>query len=66
MVNKQACLNMWLSDSYGIFDSTRVKARKLAFDKFVTINVNLSIRRPDVAVDVEEDFSDSDSEVEES
>jgi hypothetical protein len=28
MVNKQACLKMWLRDNYGIFDSTRVKARK--------------------------------------
>lgn len=65
MVNKQACLNMWLRDHYGIFNSTRVKARNLAFVKFVTINVNLSIKRPEVPDDKEDDCSDSDSEVEE-
>ena len=55
---------MWLRDNYGIFDSTRVKARKLAFVKFVTININLSIKHPEVGADAEEKFSHSDSEVE--
>ena len=55
---------MWLRDNYGIFDSTRVKARKLAFVKFVTINIDLSIKHPEVGADAEENFSDSDSEVE--
>jgi hypothetical protein len=47
---------MWLSDSYGIFDSTRVKARKLAFTELINISFNLSIKSREVAIDVEEDF----------
>jgi hypothetical protein len=47
---------MWLSDIYGIFDRTRVKARKLAFTELITINFNLSIKPREVAIDVEEDF----------
>jgi hypothetical protein len=62
LINKQACLNLWLRSKYGLYDATRSLASKESSKKFISLNLDLSMTSPEGGE--EELSSDSESEQE--